>query len=473
MVWPHTHGLEQLRPSLLKATRLPKWTGTSALCCAWLGSPSHRGVSLEGCRGAEQSIVFNSETAGLPAVGSVEWGTVEGASRGKEWRDSDCLEGHTAGEAKPAEPVRVLPPVGNPRELQHVWIQMSISGTAGNVHTDTCIRCLRWTPVTEPWWGVFPSHCSILEETFSSFRHSGKGIVPQDIQESKHCSVPRSTGARSVRVDVASTSASPLISHTMTIRVGGLRAKDPAESAVRGWKLKYSNKLYIVRQAQLVTRTTSLRYSSETQSGRTSGFVHRLPWGQDMSGFHANDKIISTTKEIGHPLQSCLFLSLSPSSREFIYPYWRRSRGIILSCIKAAQQLPRSGAVDVNPTVCRAPHWKTSVKTPPESQRTAVPCTSNCMGGWGMQRAWSHIAWNPLCLRGVFACGLLWVEAGDVSLGCQLELLSTFNASHALLYYTSNPLCLQRRKSCQRPLIQTEFNLSNSIYSGRAAKSIY
>lgn len=69
--------------------------------------------------------------------------------------------------------------------------------------------------------------------------------------------------------------------------------------------------------------------------------------------------------------------------------------------------------------------------------------------------------------------GLLWVEAAEVSLGSQLQQLPVFNASHALFYYTSNPLCLQSRKSCQRPLIQTEFNLSNSIYSGRAAKSIY
>lgn len=65
------------------------------------------------------------------------------------------------------------------------------------------------------------------------------------------------------------------------------------------------------------------------------------------------------------------------------------------------------------------------------------------------------------------------MEAAEVSLGSQLQQLPVFNASHALFYYTSNPLCLQSRKSCQRPLIQTEFNLSNSIYSDRAAKSIY
>lgn len=122
---------------------------------------------------------------------------------------------------------------------------------------------------------------------------------------------------------------------------------------------------------------------------------------------------------------------------------------------------------DVSPTVCRALHWKTP------HTRLLCAVTSTCMAGWGIWRPWRHIWSKPLCLEGVFVCGLLWMEAGDVSLGCQLEQLSMFNASHALFYYTSNPLCLQRRKSCQRPLIQTEFNLSNSIYSGRAAKSIY
>lgn len=69
-----------------------------------------------------------------------------------------------------------------------------------------------------------------------------------------------------------------------------------------------------------IRRTSSLRYSSEKSSEGTSGFVHRVPRGQDMSSFHANAKIVSTTKDVGHPFQSCLFLSLRLSSGELMYP---------------------------------------------------------------------------------------------------------------------------------------------------------
>ena len=174
------------------------------------------------------------------------------------------------------------------------------------------------------------------------------------------------------------------------------------------------------------------------------------------------------------------FTALGPASFLLKTFLGSRSHLFMWPCCELVSSQPwnkenkQSCSVSASCRCCRCqPHGLQSPTSKNPIQTTTMHCHKQLYWRLRHRRSWSHIQEKPLWLEGVFVCGFPWMEAGDVSLGYQLEQLFMFNASHALFYYTSNPLCLQRRKSCQRPLIQTEFNLSNSFYSGRAAKSIY
>lgn len=172
-------------------------------------------------------------------------------------------------------------------------------------------------------------HCCILKVIFYYFWNNEKELASKNSQYFKHCSISRSTEVpgvyRFLRVDMACTSHFPPViqAHDHQSRWAQNQSTHWNTSV---WKLK----LHVLKQT-----AHSLQYMVNHKNLITEIFFWNMQWkdlrvcaqrAEDRFPYKCQNYFHS--KKVGHPFQSCLLLTPSPSSGEFI-PHDRKGAGAL------------------------------------------------------------------------------------------------------------------------------------------------